>query len=71
LALDGGEWLTGHPSRFTHGDRTSHCPLTSRLGGPGGRTGSSDDEVFLKFYNNFTTSLIEGKTDGCSLFPTV
>jgi len=66
LALDGGEWLTGHPSWFTPGDRTGHCPLTSRVGGPGGRTGSSDDEeLLLYFYQS-----LEGKIDGCSLFPT-
>jgi len=58
LALDGGERLTGHPSWFTPGDRTDHCPLTSRLGWARGRTGSSDDEeLFIKFYFIFTTSL--------------
>ena len=37
-ALDGGEWLTPRPGRFTPGQETWY-PLYRRLGGPQGRCG--------------------------------
>jgi hypothetical protein len=43
-ALDGGEWSTSRPGRFTPRERAPWYPLDSRLGGPQSRSGRGGEE---------------------------
>jgi hypothetical protein len=43
-ALDGGEWSTSRPGRFTPRERTPGTPFDRRLGGPQSRSGRGGEE---------------------------
>jgi hypothetical protein len=43
-ALDGGEWLTSRPGRFTPQENSPWYPLDRRLGGPQSRSGGGGEE---------------------------
>jgi hypothetical protein len=43
-ALDGGEWFTSRPERFTPGENHPRCPLDGRLGGSQSRSGRPNRE---------------------------